>query len=229
MRIGIMQPYLFPYIGYFQLINAVDKFVIYDDINYIKGGWINRNYILLNNQKYLFTISLEHSSPNKLINEIQIKDNFEKFRKTILISYAKAPFLNPTIDIINQVLSVKNRTLSDFIAKSIILLSEYLGIHTSFVLSSAIEKDISLKNQNKVIHICKLLQASEYINAIGGQELYNKTDFLTNRLELKFIKTPLISYKQFNNSFIPWLSIIDIMMFNSQRDIKLLLDNYELI
>ena len=224
-----MQPYMFPYLGYFQLISTVDRYVIYDDVNFIKGGWINRNNILLNKQKHLFTITLNHPSPNKLINEIQIKDNFEKFRKTLIQAYAKAPYFNGTINIIDQVLSHNEKTLSSFIANSITTISTYLGIETEFILSSSLNKDKSLKNQDKVIHICKLLEADEYINAIGGQELYKRDDFSKKDLGLRFLNTPLNEYKQFNNTFIPGLSIIDVMMFNSTDEINRMLNNYELI
>lgn len=229
MKIGIMQPYFFPYLGYFQLISIVNKYVIYDDVNYIKGGWINRNNILLNKQKYLFTIALEQSSPNKLVNEIKIKDDFIKFRKTIMQAYSKAPFFEDTIKLINLILSHDDRLLSGFTANSIIKISRHLGIDTEFLISSEIKKNNLLKNQDKVINICKLLMADEYINAIGGIELYNKNDFEMNKITLKFLKTTSINYNQFNNLFVPWLSIIDVMMFNSVGDIRKMLNNYELV
>ncbi|MCM8813875.1 MAG: WbqC family protein, partial [Candidatus Omnitrophica bacterium] len=92
MKLGIMQPYIFPYLGYFQLIGAVDKYVIYDDVNYIRSGWINRNYIIVNRRQYLFTICIDHASPFKLINELTIKDDFVKLSKTIELAYKKAPY-----------------------------------------------------------------------------------------------------------------------------------------
>lgn len=229
MKLAIMQPYLFPYIGYFQLINAVDKFVIYDDVNYIKGGWINRNNILVNNQKYLFTVTLDQPSPYKLINEISIKDEFSKFLKTIYHSYLKAPYYLQTNNLLKKIISFQERNLGEFIANSLKEISIYLEINTEILISSQLNKNKALKNKEKILHICELLDANQYINAIGGQELYSKKEFSINNIELKFIKSNNIIYKQFNHEFVPWLSIIDVMMFNSKEEIKSMLNQYELI
>jgi hypothetical protein len=229
MKIGIMQPYLFPYIGYFQLISAVDKFIIYDDVNYIKGGWINRNNILVNNQKHLFTITLDQSSPYKLINEIFIKDNFLKLKKTISLYYGKAPYFQKIFPLIESILSYDEKNLGLFIYNTIITISIFLGIKTEFIVSSTLNKNNNLKNIEKVLHICDLMGASKYINAIGGKNLYDKYEFAKHNIELNFLKTKLVSYKQFNNQFVPCLSIIDVMMFNSHAEIIEMLKQYELI
>jgi hypothetical protein len=224
-----MQPYLFPYIGYFQLIHAVDKFVIYDDVNFIKGGWINRNNILINGEKKLLSIALKDSSPNKLINEIEIADNFIKLLKTIKQNYSKAPYYKGTIQLIEEIISYEAKSLGVFIANSIKKILSYLQIDTEIVMSSALKKNVTLKAQEKVIHICKLLNAHEYINAIGGLELYNKKDFQQENIKLNFLKTKFLEYEQFDNYFIPGLSMIDVLMFNSVEEIRKMLDNYELI
>lgn len=224
-----MQPYIFPYIGYFQLINAVDYFVFYDDVNYIKGGWINRNYILLNGDKYLFTISLNHSSSNKLINDLIIIDSFAKFKKTLYQAYSKAPYFKPTIELVEGILDFDDRNLSSFISNSLISLSTYLKINTNFIFSSSLTNDKSKKGQDKVLDICKILNTSTYINAIGGKMLYKKSDFLKNNIELKFISSQNIVYKQFGSKFFPSLSIIDVLMFNSVDIVKNHLMKYELL
>lgn len=229
MKLAIMQPYLFPYIGYFQLINAVDKFVIYDDVNYIKGGWVNRNNLLVNNNKHLFTITLNQPSPFKLINQIIIKDDFSKLLKTIYHSYLKAPYYEQTINLLNKIISCQEKNLGEFIANSLKEISIYLEIQTEIIVSSQLKKNNALKNKEKVLHICELLNASQYLNAIGGQELYYKEEFATHNIELNFIKSKNIMYNQFHNEFVPWLSIIDVMMFNSKEEIKSMLNQYELI
>ena len=114
MKLGIMQPYFLPYIGYFQLIKAVDKYVIYDDVNYIKKGWINRNNILCNGQAHLFSISLRGASQNKLINEIEISDDFSKFRKMIELSYRKAPYFEEVFKLLNSIIDYPNKNLFSF-------------------------------------------------------------------------------------------------------------------
>lgn len=229
MKLGIMQPYFFPYIGYWQLIKAVDKYVVYDDVNYIKGGWINRNNFLINGQKKLFTIQLNGASSYKKINEIEIKDDFSSFKKMLQINYAKAPFYKDYQELVERITSFYSKNLGVFLFNSIKSIAEYLGFETEIILSSEIEKDDNLKGQEKVIHICKLLEADEYYNAIGGQELYNKQDFQENGIKLSFLKTNITPYKQLKNDFVPGLSILDMMMFCSKEQVNEMLDNYELV
>jgi hypothetical protein len=229
VKLAIMQPYFFPYIGYFQLIHAVDKFVIYDDVNYIKQGWINRNRILINGKEHMFTLALKEASSFKLINRIQVGNNRGKLFKTISQAYAQAPFFKDTIHLIQRVLSNDEQNLARFVTESIRIVSGYLRIATDFVLSSDVEKNIELKGADKVIHICKVLGATHYINAIGGIDLYSRQSFRNEGICLQFLKSAPISYAQTGGAFIPSLSIIDIMMFNSPPHIREMASQYELI
>lgn len=229
MKLGIMQPYFLPYIGYFQLIKAVDKYVIYDDVNYIKKGWINRNNILCNGQAHLFSISLRGASQNKLINEIEISDDFSKFRKMIELSYRKAPYFEEVFKLLNSIIDYPNKNLSLFLANSIKEICKYLSIDTEIIFSSEIEKNNDLKGQEKILEICKILQAKTYTNAIGGQSLYDKDIFLKENIELYFLQSNLTVYKQNLDEFIPYLSILDVMMWNSKDEINSMLESYELI
>ncbi len=224
-----MQPYLFPYLGYFQLINVADKFVLYDDVNYIKKGWINRNNIIINGQKKLLTISLASASQNKLINEIEISDNFNKFLKTLKLNYSKAPFFKPTMALIEKVILYENRNLSLFIKNSLEIILDYLNITSELFLSSDIKKNNALKGQHKIIAICKELNATAYINPIGGIELYNKDYFNQNNIKLYFIKTSYTTYNQFSTKFEPFLSIIDILMHNSPVRISQMMNDFILL
>ena len=230
-KIAIMQPYLFPYIGYWQLINAVDEFVLFDDVNFIMRGYINRN-ILLNGQAHLFTIPLDKPSQNKLINEVSLKfDEYEKnkFLKMLQCAYKKAPYFEFVYPLLEKVANYDEINLSKYIKYSIINVLSYLGIKRFIRCSSDIQKDNSLKAQDKIIDICKKENANIYINAIGGQALYSNDDFMNNNLVLKFIKMDEISYKQFKNNFVPNLSIIDVLMFNSVEDVNNMLNKYALI
>lgn len=230
MKLGIMQPYFFPYLGYWQLINAVDTYVVYDDVAYIKGGWINRNNILVNEKANLITLSLENSSSFKNINEINIiknGKNAEKIVKTIQMAYKKAPFFNQVMPILEKLL-LKNDKIADLNYNSILEINKYLKINTNIILSSSLSKDNSLKAQDKVIHINKLLASNTYINAIGGQELYDREEFKREGIELKFLKMNDIKYTQFKNEFVSNLSIIDALMFNSKLDVITMLNDYEL-
>ena len=229
MKIAVMQPYFFPYIGYWQLINSVDIFIIYDDVNFIKRGYINRNNILINNVKHLFTLALIKSSQNKKINEILIGENNKKILRTIEQSYLKAPFFHDIFPIIENIFSNKEKDLSKFLGNALQIFSKYLDINTKFEYSSMIENDKSLQAQDRLIEISKILNATDYINAIGGEQLYDKNAFSDAGINLSFIQTELINYKQFNNKFIPNLSIIDVMMFNSKEDIKEMLKKYTLV
>lgn len=232
MKLGIMQPYFLPYIGYWQLLNAVDKYVIYDDVNYIKGGWINRNRILIGKEPKYLTIKLNGASPNKLINEIEIglslKDR-KKLLKSVEENYKKAPFFKEVFPVIEKIINNEEKNLAKFIEFSLKEICNYLGITTELIVSSTLKKNNSLKAQDKVIEICKELNATEYYNAIGGQELYSYNDFEKNGIKLNFLETGKIEYKQFENEFVPYLSILDVMMFNSVEIIQEFLNNYKLI
>jgi hypothetical protein len=229
MKVAIMQPYFFPYIGYFQLINAVDIFVIYDDVNFIKQGWISKNKILVNKYVTDLTLQLNGASSFKKINEIGIGNNRIKLLKTIEQSYKKAPYFSNVFPLINDILEYNEINLAIFLSNSIRKISEYLNINTCIVISSNIEKNNQLKGKDRVIEICKKTNASVYINAIGGMDLYEKDEFLQKKIILHFIKTNIVEYNQFIDNFIPGLSIIDIMMFNSPDEIKKMLNQYELI
>ena len=229
MKVAIMQPYFFPYIGYFQLINAVDVFVVYDDVNFIKQGWISKNRILVNKQVVDIILQLNGASSFIKINEITLGKNRLKLLKTIEQAYKKAPFFNSAFPIVSEILTFNENNLAVFLTNSLIKISGYLKINTKIIISSDINKNNLLKGKDKVLEICKKLNALDYINAIGGIELYKKEDFIENNIKLCFIKTKLEGYNQFDYDFVPGLSIIDILMFNSVEEINLMLNQYELI
>ena len=229
MKLGIMQPYFFPYIGYFQLMNYVDKYVIYDDVNFINKGWINRNRMLLNGTDFRFNLLLLGASQNKLINEISVDNNQTKLLKTIETAYKKACYFQDVFPIIESIINCKDKNLAQYIGNSIMQISKYLQMNTEFIYSSGIEKNNSLKAQAKIIHICSLLGATEYVNSIGATELYDKDTFKQNEIELFFLKTDTIQYKQFKNEFVPNLSILDVLMFNSVEEVKGMLNKFKLI
>ncbi len=231
MKLAIMQPYLFPYIGYFQLINAVDKFVVYDDVTFIKSGWVNRNRILVNNMEYLFTIPLTNASSHILIKDIQISTNQKwanKLLKTMEQSYKKAPYFEETFPLILKVINMKTKFIRDMNLKCFQLINAYIGIETLIKETSTQYKNNNMARQERVIDICLVEKTQKYINAINGKELYDENFFLQNGLEILFIKPKKVKYSQYNNKFIPWLSIIDIMMFNPPSMIKKMLNQYNL-
>ncbi len=232
MNVAVMQPYIFPYLGYFQLIQSSDKFVFYDDVNFIKKGWINRNRILLNSKENLFTIPLKKVSQNKLINEIElgIDDKWVKsFFKTLEYAYNKAPYYDKVSLLVNKVLSSDSRSIADLTITSILAVCEYLSLDKEFYISSLAFPDTKgLSKEKRLIEITKKLGSKNYINSAGGVDLYKKTDFKEEGVNLNFIENDLISYKQFNAPFINGLSIIDVLMFNSVEETLVLINQYKL-
>lgn len=233
-KLAIMQPYIFPYIGYFQMIKAVDKFVFYDDVNYIKQGWINRNRILNNNSDFLFVVPIEKISSFTLINETKIKQNLyqnwvQKFLKTIQLNYRKAPYFESVFELIQPILNQDKKTISELAILSITEISKFLNIKTEIIISSEKYKNSGLERQARLIDICKQEESTHYINALGGQELYQKEDFKKEGIRLDFIQPLPIEYSQFHHKFVPWLSIIDVLMFNSLEETNVMLSQFELI
>lgn len=232
MKVAIMQPYFFPYIGYWQLIQSVDKFVIYDDVNFIKGGWINRNNVMNNHRKVLITLPIMGASPNKKILDLEFTSDVKikkKLVKTIEQLYRRAPFFAQIFPILEKIILSEEKNVAKYLCNLIITIVNYLGIHTQIILSSEIAKNNQLKSEGKVIDIVKNLGGTTYINSIGGIELYSKQKFKENDINLFFLKSENCTYQQFTDLFIENLSIIDVMMFNSPEKIHEMLGSYQLI
>lgn len=232
MKLGIMQPYFFPYLGYWQLMNAVDKYIVYDDVNYIKGGRINRNAILLQGKAHNINLILQGASPNKHINQIKVNTipNIQrKLLKTIDQAYRKAPYYNQVMPILHTIITQEEDNLAKYLFRSFEIINNYLGIDTELIPSSDLKKNNDLKKEEKIYHICDILKADEYYNSINGKQLYNAEEFNKRGIKLNFLVMKDIRYKQFNNDFVPNLSIIDVIMFNSQEQCRELLSQYELI
>lgn len=230
MKIAIMQPYFFPYIGYFQLIKAVDEFVVYDNIEYTKKGWINRNRILINGKDSYITLPLKKDSDHLDVRDRYLASSWpfekDKMLNRIIESYRKAPRFDSVYPIIEKSILFEERNLFGFILNSLNLVREYLEIQTPLLVSSTIPVDHGLKAGKKVVAICKARKADTYLNPIGGTQLYSKADFKNEGLDLCFLKTADFIYKQSDNNFVPFLSIIDVMMFNPKEEIKEYLNSF---
>lgn len=229
MKLGVMQPYLFPYIGYYQLVNSVDKFVFYDDVTFIKGGYINRNNILSNGKPQRFTIPIPGSSSNTLIKDLLFDANVKKTLKTLEQSYRKAPNFNEVFDLIQDTFTHKERKVSQLCSKSIVDVFNYLGIEKEFHFSSDIIYERNLSASDKLISMSHNLNTSTYVNTSGGKSLYSKEYFGKNLIELKFIETMPIKYRQSSDNFVSNLSMIDVLMWNDKDTIKRLLRECRLI
>jgi hypothetical protein len=220
MTLAIMQPYLFPYIGYFQLLAAVDRFVVYDDVTFIKQGWINRNRMLINGQAAFFTVPLEHRSSAVAIRDTRISDapqhrNWpEKLMKSIDNAYRRAPEFLPTRPLVEHVLARATSRIADVALDSIRTIAGRLEIRTQIVGTSTTYGNAHLRGEDRVIAICKAEKASRYINLSGGRALYSRDRFSAEGIELCFVEPASIEYRQFDDVFVPWLSIVDVLMFN---------------
>ena len=227
-----MQPYFFPYIGYFQLLNAVDKFILFDDVSFINRGWINRNRILLNKEPFLFSVPLDNASQNRTIKEIKVSNDRRwrnKFLKTLEQSYNTAPYFERTYALIKDILNSSDNYLKDWILKSFSLIKQELNLPVRLVESSEIYNNAELKGAERILDIAKTERAGIYVNPIGGRELYSQDEFVKNGITLLFLRTKDFSYNQFGNTFVPNLSFIDVLMFNSNSEIRSLLNLYDLI
>jgi WbqC-like protein family len=226
MKLALMQPYLFPYLGYFQLIAAVDKFVFYDDVNYIKNGWINRNRVLLNGEIRYITVPLAGASPFLKINEVMMQAPefwVKKLLESIRHGYSKAPHYPRVSELLGDVLGTRTDRIGTLAARSVTEVARYLGLDTEFVQSSVPYRNAELSGVPRVLDICARERADIYVNLPGGRTLYEEQDFAAAGIELVFVEPDLRPYDQANAAFHPGLSILDVLMFNSAAEVKAML------
>jgi WbqC-like protein family len=231
VTLGVMQPYLLPYIGYWQLLAAVDRFVLYDNIQYAKKGWINRNRFLRNGADAFFTVPLKKGSDFLNVVDRTIADDFDPdtLLQPLAGAYRKAPFFSAAFPVIEAIVDAAPRNLFEYLHQSIVAIADYLEIGTPIVVSSTVPIDHGLKGERKVLALCQALGATRYLNASGGRELYSAPAFAEQGIELKFIQPRPIVYRQYDHPFVPALSIVDVMMFNSREAVRGMLGEYDLV
>lgn len=231
MKLAVMQPYFFPYLGYFQLINASDAFVFLDDVSYITGGWINRNRILIHGNAKYITIPCRKASQNKLILEIEhnLNDkNRDKLLKKVYQAYKVAPFFEEIFPIFEEVLYSDLNSISALARMSIQKVVQYLEIERIFKVSSETFDNQLLKADQRILDICEVVNATTYINMEGGSNLYSKQQFRKHGIDLQFLRPTLPEYEQFGYEFIEGLSILDVLMFNSADETRKMINQYSL-
>jgi hypothetical protein len=214
MRIAVMQPYLFPYLGYFQLIRSCDEFVLYDDVQYKKHSWVNRNCLLLSGKRHRFTVPVLGASLTKTFNDVKF-DSRESLLTTIRYAYAKAPYFSSVFPLLVNIFEYSDRTVATFIRNSLAEVLRYIGIPRPVTMSSDLDIEASFRGQPRVLEICRRKKATEYVNSAGGKALYDPSDFSAAGISLRFLYPDPIEYKQFGGPFIDNLSIIDVLMFNA--------------
>jgi hypothetical protein len=222
MRVGILQPYLLPYIGYFQLIAHVDQIVFYDDAQYTKKGWINRNRFQTNGVEQKFTVPLERASDFLEIRDRRIAPSYSStsILNQMTNAYRKAPNFPFIIELLKEVFEFPERNLFSFILNSIKFVNNYLDIKTPITVSSEVDGARDLRGQDRVIKICQELGAKTYINPKNVRLHYNKQDFEIKGIELLFLESQFTEYHQSTLPFLPALSILDVMMMLSVSEIK---------
>jgi hypothetical protein len=232
--LAVMQPYIFPYIGYFNLINSATHFVFYDDVDYIKQGWINRNRILINGHPSYFSIPLSNGRSGVQIREVKVfnlSHFYKKFKRTLEQSYGKSPFFDIGLSYVEKVLLSGEENISKLAELSISEASNMLEIEASVYRSSSDFSDSKgIGRSERLISIAQQLNCKTYVNSINASFLYDKQYFSMRGVNLSFIKPKLVGYNQLNaTKFIPGLSIIDLIMNLSLDEIKSQLDSYELV
>ncbi|MFT6986924.1 MAG: hypothetical protein ACJAT7_002774 [Psychromonas sp.] len=228
MILAVMQPYLFPYLGYYQLAYHSDKFIFYDDVNFIKGGFINRNNILANGQKQLFTVPVEKASSFSKINELHFVANRKKILRSIEQNYRKAPNFEAVMPLISQIFSAKETQVARLCRDSVLAVFNYLAIELDYSFSSELDYDKSASAAEKLYAMCSLNNADKYCNMKNGEVLYKKEQFKAKNIELSFLEISNLSYPQGKHDFVSHLSIIDVLMWNAKDDVKKLLQKYNI-
>jgi hypothetical protein len=216
MKAAIMQPYFLPYIGYFQLISAVDLFIVYDDVKYTKKGWINRNRLLKDGKDSVFSLPLKKDSDALDVRERTLAPDFDrgKLLRRFEGAYRRAPHFAETFPLVEKIVRREDANLFGFLHHSLVQTCRHLGLAAEIKVSSAVAADRGLKGQDRVLALCAAAGARAYVNAAGGTELYAKDAFRARGVDLKFIRSRPLEYPQFGAAFVPWLSIVDVLMFN---------------
>lgn len=229
--VAVMQPYFFPYLGYFQLVATSSVFVFLDDVTFIKQGWINRNRCLLQNRPHYFTVPLQSASSHRPISSTLIADD-PRWRSRMLRlleqAYAHAPFRQQTLALVERVLSAAHCNISDLAAVSVRTVCEHVGLAATWQTSSSAHPAQGTGGAGRIVNICRALGATRYVNAPGGSDLYDQRDFESEGIEIRFLRPVLPEYPQMGGPFVGGLSIIDVLMFNSPTQVCQWMQAYEL-
>jgi hypothetical protein len=232
LKLALMQPYFLPYIGYFQLIAACELFVVYDNIKYTKKGWINRNRMLRDGQDVMFSLPLQNGTDHLNVDQRTLAGapDPHKWLAQLKGAYRHAPYFAETLPLLEKIARCDEDNLFRFLHHALLACCAHLDIRTPVRVSSSVGIDHGLRGQDKVLAICDALGADTYINAIGGTELYTPAPFNARGTSLRFIRSRPIDYPQFGKPFVPWLSIVDVLMFNPLETVRhWIRSHYELI
>lgn len=226
-----MQPYVFPYIGYFSYIQATDKFMFYDDVQFIMRGWINRNRIALNGREHMITVPLLGASPNRNINETRVMESDWSIKAlaTIRQAYLRAPQFPAVFPLVTEVFTSDDRTIDKLAIRSVRAVCAYLGMKLPMATTSAEYGNQTLGRVERLVDLCRREGAEELVVPEGGRPLYDRQVFASAGIHLHFLKPREIPYFRGPRApWIPWLSIIDVLMHLPPAEVRELLDQYDL-
>ncbi len=237
-KIAIMQPYFFPYLGYFSLIKNTDSFILFDTVQFIRHGWIERNRVLKQNEGWQYiAVPLQKHSRDTLIKDIKI-NNTEKWKDKIFAQLThykkKSPFYKETIDVLKQGLDIDTDSITQLNYSTLGAVCKYLGITFNCQIYSEMGLiiDTVTAPDEWALNICKSLgDIDEYWNPEGGVEFFETSKYTNAGINIKFIKhnLPYYSQRRGEGVFEPGLSIVDVLMFNPPEKIREMLDYYELV
>jgi hypothetical protein len=225
-RVAIMQPYFLPYLGYFQLMAAVDVFVLFDNVQFIRRGHIHRNRIKVSGQAHRFTLSLERASQNRLIVDTCLEaspDRREKLLLTFANAYSKAPYFEQVQPLLETILRSEHRSLSLFLRHQFEVLVDYIGIDTELLLASECNWPLAEGREQRILSMVHSLGGTHYVNAWNGRDLYSANAFQPFGVSLSFHRMNDVCYRQGGGPFVPMLSIADVLMWNGPEETRLLL------
>jgi hypothetical protein len=231
MDVAIMQPYFFPYIGYFQLMKSVQRFVFYDDAQFMKGGWVNRNRILYEGQPRWWTYPVVHDDYRLPISGRRYRrshENDQSLLGKLDGAYRNAPHHADIRGLVQDSLPADEDVVSSLNQHQLTVLSRRLGITCEFHRSSDLAVDDALTAEQRVIAICRQLGATRYINSAGGMSLYQRASFEAAGIELAFLQPRPRPYAQLGQAYVPSLSIVDVLMFNPVDAARAMLDDHDL-
>jgi len=225
MTISANQPYLLPYLPFWQLIDCADVFLVGDDYAYMKQSWIPRNRILVNGRVQYFRIEIEDQSCHRLISETRILPQvFPDKLRTLEMAYHKAPCFNEGYALAERIFTCKSLNLRDFLTHSIRQVCNYLYISTPIAFTSGVPGNSKLRFDERIYHFCSYYGADRYVNAIGGKALYSPELFRAHGLQLDFLHSRIQPYPQFGGEPVPGLSVIDAIMFVPRERLRDMLD-----
>ncbi len=229
MKVAVMQPYLFPALSYFQLVGAVDRFVLYDDVNFIKRGFINRNSLLDHGQVRRFSVPVPGASIHRRIEELAFSPEVADIVEGIRHAYARAPYFEEVFPRVREVFTDPQRDITHVCGRALEMVFDYLERPVTLLRASQLAYDRQQPAARRLMEITRSLGADHYLNSLGGQSLYARDEFAEHGITLSFLQPREIAYDQGQPAFEPRLSMIDVLMWCSPRCARELLDAYDLI